>query len=56
VALAALIFAESPSGLQLVGVAMVLAALLFATRPTRTSRRERPARRAADLPEPVGAD
>jgi drug/metabolite transporter (DMT)-like permease len=53
VALAALIFAESPSGLQLAGVAMVLAALLVATRPARAARR---AHRAADLPEPVGAD
>jgi len=35
VALAAIIFSESPSGVQLVGVAMVLAALLFATRPRR---------------------
>jgi drug/metabolite transporter (DMT)-like permease len=35
VALAALIFAEAPSGLQLTGVALVLAALLFATRPRR---------------------
>ena len=33
VALAALIFAESPSGLQLVGVALVLGALLTATSP-----------------------
>jgi drug/metabolite transporter (DMT)-like permease len=31
IALAAIIFAESPSGLQLVGVAMVLGALLTAT-------------------------
>jgi len=53
VVLAALIFAESPSGLQLVGVGLVLAALLFATRPTRTAR---VGRRAARLPEPVGAD
>jgi drug/metabolite transporter (DMT)-like permease len=35
VALAALIFSESPSVLQLVGVALVLAALLNATRPER---------------------
>jgi drug/metabolite transporter (DMT)-like permease len=35
VALAALIFAEAPSGLQLSGVALVLAALLVATRPRR---------------------
>ena len=33
VALAALIFGESPSALQLVGVAIVLAALLAATSP-----------------------
>ncbi len=54
VALAALIFAESPSGLQLAGVAMVLAALLIATRPARAARRAR--RAAADLPEPIGAE
>jgi drug/metabolite transporter (DMT)-like permease len=35
VALAALIFSESPSPLQLAGVALVLAALLVATRPSR---------------------
>jgi drug/metabolite transporter (DMT)-like permease len=35
VALAALIFSESPSPLQLAGVALVLAALLTATRPSR---------------------
>ncbi len=35
VALAALIFGESPSWLQLVGVAIVLAAVVGATRPTR---------------------
>ncbi len=35
VALAALIFAEAPSGLQLTGVALVLAALVVATRPRR---------------------
>jgi drug/metabolite transporter (DMT)-like permease len=35
VALAAIIFGESPSSTQLIGVAMVLAALLFATRPRR---------------------
>ncbi len=33
VALGALIFAESPTGLQLVGAGLVLAALLQATRP-----------------------
>jgi drug/metabolite transporter (DMT)-like permease len=44
VALAALIFSESPTSLQLVGVVMVLAALLTATRPRRlgqTLRRPR---------------
>ncbi len=35
VGLAALIFAEAPSGLQLTGVALVLAALVVATRPRR---------------------
>jgi drug/metabolite transporter (DMT)-like permease len=35
VALAALIFGEAPSGLQLGGVALVLAALVVATRPVR---------------------
>jgi drug/metabolite transporter (DMT)-like permease len=54
VALAALIFAESPSGLQLAGVAMVLAALLVATRPVQAARRR--VRRAAKLPDPVGAE
>jgi drug/metabolite transporter (DMT)-like permease len=39
VALAALIFAESPSPPQLGGVALVLAALLTATRPARSARR-----------------
>jgi drug/metabolite transporter (DMT)-like permease len=38
VALAALIFSESPSGLQLVGVALVLGALVVATRPARRRR------------------
>jgi drug/metabolite transporter (DMT)-like permease len=37
VALGALIFAEAPSPLQLVGVAVVLAALLSATRPRRAA-------------------
>src|SRR6202012_5241624 len=36
VALAALIFSESPSPLQLAGVVLVLAALLTATRPSRS--------------------
>jgi drug/metabolite transporter (DMT)-like permease len=35
VALAAIIFSESPSAVQLVGVVMVIAALVFATRPRR---------------------
>src|SRR5437588_879631 len=38
VALAALIFTESPSGIQLAGVALVLLALLVATAPRRRSR------------------
>jgi drug/metabolite transporter (DMT)-like permease len=38
VALAALIFGESPSALQLVGVAIVLAAVVGATRPGRAAR------------------
>jgi drug/metabolite transporter (DMT)-like permease len=38
VALAAVIFGESPSGLQLVGVALVLGALVVATRPARRRR------------------
>jgi drug/metabolite transporter (DMT)-like permease len=49
VALAALILAESPSALQLLGVALVFGALLAATSPA-------PARRLAprrDLPEPA---
>jgi drug/metabolite transporter (DMT)-like permease len=41
VALAALIFAESPSGLQLLGVAMVVAALLAATGRWRWRRTPR---------------
>jgi drug/metabolite transporter (DMT)-like permease len=53
VALAALIFSEDPSPLQMVGVVLVLAALLNATRPARAAQR---ARRSADLVEPVGAD
>src|SRR5581483_1692994 len=36
VALGALIFSESPTALQLVGVALVLAGLLTATRPDRS--------------------
>jgi drug/metabolite transporter (DMT)-like permease len=51
VALAALILAEAPSGVQLVGVALVLVALLTAT--SRLGRRTVPVGRlrAADLPE-----
>jgi drug/metabolite transporter (DMT)-like permease len=47
VALAALIFSESPSSLQLVGVALVLAGLIVATRPTSRRRRTAAARAAA---------
>jgi drug/metabolite transporter (DMT)-like permease len=52
VALAAIIFGESPSGLQLLGVAMVLAALVWATRP-----RGRPAgvRRSSAIVDPESA-
>jgi drug/metabolite transporter (DMT)-like permease len=38
VALAALIFGEDPSALQLVGVVMVVGALVWATRPRKTTR------------------
>jgi drug/metabolite transporter (DMT)-like permease len=49
VALGALIFAESPSGLQLVGVALVLVGLLTATRPSsRRAARAAPAVAVAD--------
>ncbi len=50
VALAALILSESPSALQLAGVAVVLAALIIATWARRPVRR---ARRSAGLPEEV---
>jgi drug/metabolite transporter (DMT)-like permease len=55
VALAALIFGESPSTLQLVGVAMVLAALATATTPTRSraGRRRSASGEAADLRSPT---
>jgi drug/metabolite transporter (DMT)-like permease len=55
VALAALIFGESPSAPQLVGVAMVLAALATATTPTRSraARRRAAAAEAADLQSPT---
>ncbi|HEY1511624.1 MAG TPA: DMT family transporter [Solirubrobacteraceae bacterium] len=53
VALAALIFSEDPSPLQMIGVVLVLVALLNATRPARAARR---ARRSAELVEPLGAD
>jgi drug/metabolite transporter (DMT)-like permease len=55
VALAALIFGESPSTLQLVGVAMVLAALATATTPTRirAGRRRSASGEAADLRSPT---
>jgi drug/metabolite transporter (DMT)-like permease len=49
VALAAMIFGESPSVTQLAGVALVLAALLTATRPVRRGRGVR----AGDMPEPA---
>ncbi|MBV8998796.1 MAG: EamA family transporter, partial [Solirubrobacterales bacterium] len=39
VILAAVILSESPSGLQLVGVAVVLGAVIMATRPGATSQR-----------------
>jgi drug/metabolite transporter (DMT)-like permease len=39
VALAAIILGESPTGLQLVGVAVVLGAVIMATRPNRVRRR-----------------
>jgi len=38
VALAALILGESPSGLQLVGVVVILAAMMVATRPVSKAR------------------
>ena len=38
VALAALILGESPSGLQLVGVVVILAAMMVATRPVSRAR------------------
>jgi drug/metabolite transporter (DMT)-like permease len=44
--LAALIFSESPSGLQLAGVALVLVGLLTATRPDRRARTARAGRAA----------
>jgi drug/metabolite transporter (DMT)-like permease len=49
VALAAMIFGESPSVMQLAGVALVLAALLTATRPVRRGRGVR----AGEMPEPA---
>jgi drug/metabolite transporter (DMT)-like permease len=49
VALAALIFAESPSPLQLAGVALVLVALLQATRPRRFDRVRRGVGRGAQV-------
>ncbi len=51
VALGAMIFGESPSGLQLIGVLVVLAALVTATRPRRRVAARRDA--AAPLPEQV---
>ena len=49
VALAALIFGESPTGLQLLGVVMVLAALLTATNSVQGRRLAR----RAEMPEPA---
>jgi drug/metabolite transporter (DMT)-like permease len=49
VGLAAVIFGESPSPLQLGGVALVLGALLTATRPVRPARGVRP----GEVPEPA---
>ncbi len=40
VVLAAIIFSESPSPLQLLGVVLVLGALITATRPERSGRQE----------------
>jgi drug/metabolite transporter (DMT)-like permease len=51
VALAAAIFGESPSGLQLSGVVLVLAGLLVATRPARAGRRRHAP--AGEMPEPA---
>jgi drug/metabolite transporter (DMT)-like permease len=57
VALGALIFAESPSGLQLVGVALVLAGLITATRPQRSylKRSSASGRSSAAAPGPSSA-
>jgi drug/metabolite transporter (DMT)-like permease len=49
VALGALIFGESPSGLQLIGVAVILVALLGATRPRAATEAE------AEIAAPVNA-
>ena len=51
VALAAIIFGESPSSLQLVGVALVLCALVSATRP----RRRRAGLRRSPIADPESA-
>ena len=51
VALAAIIFGESPSSLQLFGVALVLCALVYATRP----RRRRAALRRSPIADPESA-
>jgi drug/metabolite transporter (DMT)-like permease len=50
VALGALILAESPSPLQLIGVAFVLAGLLVVTRPGSSRRAARAARLAGETP------
>jgi drug/metabolite transporter (DMT)-like permease len=52
VALAAIIFSESPSPLQIVGVVVILAALLTATRPDYRNRSSDSARSRAAAPEP----
>jgi drug/metabolite transporter (DMT)-like permease len=52
VALGAMIFGESPSGLQLIGVLVVLAALVTATRPQRRTAGRRDAA-GAPLPEQI---
>ncbi len=53
VGLAALIFGESPTGLQLVGVALVLGALLTAARTRSARAAERPAPSQGPLPETI---
>jgi drug/metabolite transporter (DMT)-like permease len=55
VGLAALILGESPSALQLVGVALVLAAVLVATRPGRLRLSEQVLRLRADHARGAGS-